>query len=141
MDGALNTFAASGLPGAACVVLAFVVWWLWREGKEERAAHGRERKEHEEKLRDLETQRLHDVKEAAQQRIADQETVHKQMLEVVKQCTTVMETTTAAVTGHTDATLEHRDAQKEAAEELRKLSMLLSALSEDLKHRLRPPGR
>lgn len=141
MEDALNTLAASGPLGAACVILAFVVWYLWREGKEERAAHARERKELEDKIRELEGKRLHDIREAMQQRIADAEVIHRQMLEVVKQCTTVMETTSASLEGHRDATLEHRDAQKEAAEELRKLSTLLTTLNDELKHRLRPPVR
>lgn len=141
MEDALDAFAASGLPGAAAVVLSFVVFFLWREGKEERAAHHRDHKEWETKKDELETKRLHDLKEAHQHRIADSELVHIKMLDVVKQCTTVLETTAAALDGHKDAATEHRDSQREAAEELRKLSVLLHAMHEDVKTRYRPSPR
>ena len=141
MEEAFDAFAASGLPGAAAVILAFIIAYLWREAREDRSAHARERKELEEKKAELEAKRLHDIKEAMQQRIADAEIIHKQMLDVVRQCTTVMETTSSSLETHKDATIEHRDAQKEAAEELRKLSTLLTSLNDEIKTRLRPPTR
>lgn len=150
MEEALRAFTSSGLPGAACVVLAFVIYFLWQETKNERISHARERKEWETKKDELETKRLTDLKEVMQHRIADQETTHKKMLsdqetthnkmlDVVKQCTSVMEATAASLDGHKDAALEHRDSSREASEELRKLSTLLNSLYDDLKTRFRAP--
>ena len=125
------------------------MFFLWRENKEERAACKRElttaaetlekkQKEWTEKRDELEVKRLHDLKEVMQQRIADQETVHNKMLDVVKQCTTVMESTAASLDGHKDAAIEQRDSQREAAEELRKLQTLLNSLYDELRRRV--PG-
>jgi predicted DNA-binding protein (UPF0251 family) len=131
------------------VILAFVVFFLWKDGKNERAAHAREREEkdktHKEELeriqasyRELGNLRLSDLREMSQARLGDSEALHKQMLEVVKQCTSVMESTAASLDAHKDVTVEHRDASKQAAEELRKLSTLLHNLSEEIKLRIRP---
>lgn len=146
---ALTTIASSGLPGAACIVLSFVVFFLWRDGKNERAshkaemvaaqnAHKAEIEKHRTQISELDGYRIADWKEMSAARLGDAQTLHKQMLEVVKQCTSVMESTAASLDAHKEVTVEHRDAQKQAAEELRKLSTLLHGLSEEIRHRIRP---
>lgn len=137
MDDVLRVFLQSGLPGAALVVLGFVVYRLWDENRKDRTAHLAEIEKKDKALREVEIQRLADTKELYAQRVADADAIHRQMLEVVKQCTTVMETTSSSLDGHRDATIEHRDAAKEAAEELRKLSTLLLTLNEEIRNRLR----
>lgn len=135
-----------GLLGAVCIVLAFVVVRLWNDQRSERAENEKEKKrlegEHKQErtsllalIREAEQQRLADNKVLHEQRLAADEVTYVRMLEVVKQCTSVLETTSSALDGHRDATLEHRDAQKEAAEELRKLTGMLSAMHEGLKNR------
>lgn len=152
LSNALQTLLGAGIPGAAVVILSFVVFYLWREGKNERAAHKREREEmikaHKEEIekhqvinRELHAARLADIRENTAARLTDNESLHKQMLEVVKQGTTVMESTAAALDAHKDVTVEHRDAAKQAAEELRKLSTLVHNFSEEIKLRIRPGAR
>lgn len=137
-----------GLFGVVCVVLAFVCVFLFQQGRADRERDAKEKKTLEEQaraerealltlIRAVETQRLQDVKVLFQERLGDADTIHKQMLEVVKQCTTVMETTASSLDGHRDATIEHREASKEAAEELRKLSALLTTLDKEVRDRLR----
>lgn len=149
LTNALQALLGAGIPGAAVVILSFVVFYLWRDGKNERAAHKREReemikahKEEVEKLqhsyRELGNLRLNDIREMNQARLQDSESLHKQMLDVVKQGTTVMESTASALDAHKDVTVEHRDAAKQAAEELRKLSTLVHNFSEEIKLRIRP---
>jgi hypothetical protein len=137
-----------GLFGVVCVVLAFVCAFLFQHWRADLKEHAKEKKAIEEQaraerdslqtlIRAVETQRLQEVKILFQERLGDADTIHKQMLEVVKQCTTVMETTASSLDGHRDATIEHRDASKEAAEELRKLSALLTTLDKEVRDRLR----
>jgi predicted component of type VI protein secretion system len=146
MERVISAFMESGLPGALCVALSLVVYFLWSEGKAERnnnttlrvaqeKLHLDFQKEWEKQYRELELARVADLRSAHQARVADAELVHDKMLEVVKQCTTVLSTTAASLDTHKDATIEHRDAQKEAAEELRKLSTLLVSLHEEVRSR------
>jgi hypothetical protein len=149
MDRVINfVLTEAGLPGALCVLLAAVIWFLWNDSKAERnnhhtarialeKAHLEVRKEWEVQYRTLEAQRVADLRAAHQSRVADADVVHEKMLEVVKQCTAVLSSTSASLDTHRDATLEHRDAQKEAAEELRKLSTLLVSLNEEIKARMK----
>lgn len=139
MERVTEVFLSAGLPGAACVVLGFVVYYLWAERKSHEEDRKKERNELTQQIRDAEARRLEDIKSLYQMRMGDAETIHKQMLEVVKQCTTVMETTASSLDGHRDASIEHREAQKEAAEELRKLSMLLMHLAEEIRVRMKNP--
>ncbi len=145
MNEILEIFLQTGVPGASVAAMAFVVYRLWSEGNTERARHLADRMEaahaHRKELDELGKVHIADVKSLYAMRIVDAEAIHKQMLDVVKQCTIVLETTASSLEGHKDATLEHRDAQKEAAEELRKLSTLLVALNDEVKTRLRSPGR
>lgn len=145
MNEILEIFLQTGVPGASAVVMAFVVYRLWGEGNTERARHLADRTEaahaHRKEVDEISKERLNDIKSLYAMRMGDAETIHKQMLDVVKQCTIVLETTASSLEGHKDATLEHRDAQKEAAEELRKLSTLLISLNDEIKIRLRSPGR
>lgn len=152
MEGVLQAFLSTGIPGAAAVALAYVVYHLWDEGKKERAKFitdkGELEKAYKEEIkvllgaiRNLEERRLDDTRALYREREVFADAIHKQMLDVVKQCTTVLESTASSLEGHKGATLEHRDAQKEAAEELRKLSTLLVTLNEEIKTRLRTPGR
>jgi len=134
---ALEMFLGSGLPGAAAALLATVVFFLWRETKAERAEHLRDKLDLYSQMRDLEAKRLHDLKEAHQQRMADSEALNKQMLDVVKQCTSVMESTANTLESHSTMTSEHREAARESAEELRKLQTLLITLNEEIRARLR----
>lgn len=141
MSEVLGIFLQSGLPGAALVVLGFVIYHLWKSNNQDRVQHSLELAKRDKDVRDVEALRIADAKEMYVQRIADANAIHQQMLEVVKQCTTVMETTSSSLDGHRDATIEHREAQKEAAEELRKLSLLLTNLSEEIRTRIRDTAR
>lgn len=137
-----------GLFGVVCIVLAAVCVYLFQQWRADLKEHAKEKRALEEQTRTerealltlaraVETQRLQEVKTLFQERLGDANTIHKQMLEVVKQCTTVLETTASSLDGHRDATIEHRDASKEAAEELRKLSVLLTALDKEIRDRLK----
>lgn len=130
----LRVFLQSGLPGASVAALGYVVYRLWMENKDDRDRHAAKIKERDAEMADIQRQRLVDTKELFMLRFADAESIHRQMLDVVKQCTTVMETTSSSLNGHREATIEHREAQKEAAEELRKLSTLLMSLNEELRN-------
>lgn len=145
---AFGTILQTGLLGAAVVILSSVIVFLFRELKAERDRHKAdlekiEKANKEERdglnrqLRDIEGSRLGDLRDLYGARMQDSDTIHKQMLDVVRHCTTVMETTAASLDGHKDATVEHRDAQKEAAEELRKLAALLVTMNDELKIRFR----
>jgi small-conductance mechanosensitive channel len=152
LSNALQALLGAGIPGAAVVILSFVVFYLWKDGKDERAVHKREleeltkaHKEEIEKLqainRELHAARLNDIRENTAARLSDNESLNKQMLEVVKQSTDAMKSTAAALDAHKDVTVEHREAAKQAAEELRKLSALVHNFSEEIKFRIRPGGR
>lgn len=152
MEAVLEAFLSTGIPGAAAVALAYVVYHLWDDGKKERAKFATDKadleKAHKDEvkvlltiIRELEVKRLEDTRMLHQTHMQDKDAIHKQMLDVVKQCTTVLESTSSSLEGHKGATIEHRDAQREAAEELRKLSTLLVTLNEEIKARLRTPGR
>ncbi len=129
----LRVVLQSGLPGASAAALAYVVYRLWMENKDDRDKYAAKLKERDAEVAGIQQQRLVDTKELFMLRFADAESIHRQMLDVVKQCTTVMETTSSSLNGHREATIEHREAQKEAAEELRKLSTLLMSLNEELR--------
>ncbi len=148
VSAAFGTVLQTGLLGAAIIILSAVIVFLFRELKAEQSRHKTElekieearKKEREDlhaQLRAIETSRLGDLRDLYGARMQDSDVIHKQMLDVVRQCTTVMETTAASLDGHKDATVEHRDAQKQAAEELRKLAALLVTMNEELKLRFR----
>ena len=152
MEPVLQAFLSTGIPGAAAVALAYVVYALWDDAKKERVKTAIDKGEVEKEfkkerdallahVREVESRRLEDTKALYQMRVADSDIIHKQMLDVVKQCTTVLESTASSLEGHRGVTIEHRDAQKEASEELRKLATLLVTLNEEIKMRLRPAGR
>jgi len=163
--GAFGTIANAGVLGAVVVIFAAVIVYLWRHFVDERktmeAAHRKEREEQEKtckaereaaaalhraerddlnrQIREITEKHRSDLNAVHDARIADAEMIHKQLFEVAKQCTAVMESTASALHVHKDVAGEHRDAQREAAEELRKLSSLLNSLSEEIRMRFRAP--
>jgi FlaG/FlaF family flagellin (archaellin) len=157
VSGALENLLNAGVLGAIVVIFAAVIYALWRHSIDERktllsqqqserdaltAQHRGERDELLRHLRETEAKNRQDLQAAHQARVADSEALYKQMFDVVKQCTSVMEMTASALHAHKDVATEQRDAQKEAAEELRKLSSLLMSLSEEIRVRFRAyPGR
>lgn len=141
VSGAFTTYLNAGVLGATVIVFAAVIVILWRHFIAERNKmledFGKERKELQTQLRDTEQKRLDDLRGAHNARMADSDAIREKMFEVVKQCTTVMESTASALHVHKDVATEHREAQREAAEELRKLGGLMVSLSEEFRMRFR----
>lgn len=139
--GAFDSLLNAGVLGAIVIIFAAVIIVLWKHFIDDRRTnektHKAERDELLKQIREIETKRLTDLSGAHQARVSDSDAIQKQMFDVVKQCTTVMESTASALYVHKDAASEHREAQKEAAEELRKLSSLLTSLSEEIRARFR----
>jgi mannitol-specific phosphotransferase system IIBC component len=141
VSGAFNTILNAGVLGAVVIIFAAVIVVLWRHFIAEReallAVHRSERDDLLRQLRETEAKHRQDLHGAHQSRVSDAESIQRQMFEVVRQCTAVMESTAAALNVHKDVATEHREAQKEAAEELRRLSSLLASLSEEIRARTR----
>jgi hypothetical protein len=150
--GAFSTILNAGVLGAVVIIFATVIVVLWRHFIDERKsllsshkaeredqdkAHRAERDDLLRQLRESETKHRAELSAVHQARISDSEAVHKQMFEVVRQCTIVMESTSSALYVHKDAATEQREAHKESAEELRKLASLLTSLSEEIRARFR----
>ncbi len=153
VDGAFETYLNAGVLGATVIIFAVVIVFLWRfftdriekmakEHADERKKliddFTKERGDLNSQLRELEQKRLDDLRGAHTAHSAASDALREKMFDVVKQCTSVMESTAAALSFHKDVAAEHRDAQREAAEELRKLGALLAALSEEIRARFRP---
>lgn len=142
--GAFETYLNAGVLGATVIIFAVVIVVLWRHFITERNKNleefAKERKELLTHLRELEQKRLDDLRGAHNARMADSDAIREKMFGVVKQCTTVLESTAAALNIHKDVATEHREAQREAAEELRKLSALLVSMSEEFRMRFRNKG-
>lgn len=150
-----QTFLQAGIPGAVAVALAVVVVYLWRELKAERiaykkdleerdTAHKKEVSDHKkevaaliEQVRQMELRRFDDLRVMYTQRDADKDAIHQRMLEVVRSVQDVMNTTASFLESNRGATIESREASREAAEELRKLSMLVVTLRDEVAHLMR----
>lgn len=152
-DGALSQYLNTGVTGATAILAFLVIIFLWRHFtavidhlQKEHAAErkkllddfARERTELNAQQRELDQKRLDDLRGAYVSASTANDALREKMFDVVKQCTSVMESTAAALNFHKDVAAEHRDAQREAAEELRKLGALLASLSEEIRARFRP---
>lgn len=108
---ATGAFAASGTLGATVLILGLVVWYLWREGKIERA----DAKAREDKL-------VQQIAELNALRIADSRDMQERLLSVVTNATSVIGSTTAATSEMRTALVDVRDALAENSAELKTLS-------------------
>lgn len=146
-----RTFLQAGIPGAVAVALAVVVIYLWRELKAERVAYKKEleelntasKKDHTnliEQIRQQELRRFDDLRLMYTARDADKDAIHQRMLEVVRSVQDVMNNTATYLESNRGATAEARDSSRESAEELRKLSTLVTTLRDELAYRYRAGG-
>lgn len=113
IQSASQQFIQAGLLGTLCVVFAVVIYLLWRAANSERAGF------------------LSELKAVQEARIDDAKAVQTQLLDLIKQCTTALESVANALEQQKDATGELRTTLREFGGELR-------ALGEDVRKGRQP---
>lgn len=133
VSAATERLAQYGLLGILVAVFGFVIWYLWRDAKNERKAYQRQiqemrdacekekvelRKEFHEEREKLQEK----IDESQDARIADAKGFQSETVKLTSQVTLAIASANTLMEGQRDATLETRGALREQTEELRNLS-------------------